>query len=119
MQLSISSRQRLDDVVRTISGLPFAGTDCALPMLFATQENLEIDAFHVFTDSETWAGQIHPCQALQQYRQKTGIPAKLVVWGMESNGFSIADPNDGGMMDVVGLDTAAPAVVHQFVSGPK
>ena len=28
-------RQRLDDVVRTVSDLPFGGTDCALPMLWA------------------------------------------------------------------------------------
>ncbi len=33
--LSISPRQRLDDAVKTVSGLPFGGTDCALPMLYA------------------------------------------------------------------------------------
>ena len=33
--LAISPRQRLDDVVRTVSDLPFGGTDCALPMLYA------------------------------------------------------------------------------------
>ena len=31
--LAIGPRQRLDDAVRTVSGLPFGGTDCALPML--------------------------------------------------------------------------------------
>jgi hypothetical protein len=49
-------------------------------------------------------------QALRQYREATGIPAKLVVVAMASNGFSIADPNDAGMLDVVGFDAAgAPA----------
>ena len=57
----------------------------------------------VYTGSETWAGAIHPVQALREYRAKTGIAAKLVVVGMVSNGFSIADPDDGGMLDVVGL----------------
>ena len=33
--LAISPRQRLDDAVKTVSGLPFGGTDCALPMLYA------------------------------------------------------------------------------------
>jgi len=47
--------QRLDDVVRVISGLPFDRTDCALPMLHAAGNNLPIDAFVVYTDNETWA----------------------------------------------------------------
>jgi 60 kDa SS-A/Ro ribonucleoprotein len=43
-----------------------------------------------------------------------GIPAKLIVCGMVSNGFSIADPNDSGMLDVVGVDTATPQVMADF-----
>jgi 60 kDa SS-A/Ro ribonucleoprotein len=68
----------------------------------------------IYTDSETWAGSIHPAQALREYRQRMGIPAKLVVVGMVSNGFSIADPNDAGMLDVVGFDTATPTVIGDF-----
>ncbi len=114
-ELSISPRQRLDDVVKSISGLPFGGTDCAQPMLWALEHKAKIDAFVIYTDSETWAGKSHPTQALQRYRDKTGIAAKLVVVGMTSNGFSIADPNDGGMLDVVGFDTAAPNVISNFI----
>jgi len=46
-----------------------------------------------------------------------GIPARLVVVGMASNGFSIADPADGGMLDVVGFDTVTPQVIADFGSG--
>lgn len=114
--LNISPRQRLDDVVRKTDGLPFGGTDCALPMLYALKNKIEADAFVIYTDSETWAGDIHPVQALAQYRRETNIPAKLIVVGMVSNGFSIADPNDAGMLDVVGFDTATPQLVNQFIS---
>ena len=86
------------------------------PMLDALERKMPIDAFVVLTDNETWAGDIHPCQALVKYRNATGIPAKLVVVGMTSTGFSIADPKDGGMMDVVGLDTAAPALIADFIA---
>ena len=48
-------------------------------------------------------------------RERTGIAAKLVVVGLVSNGFSIADPDDAGMLDVVGFDTAAPAVIADFI----
>ena len=112
--LAVSPRQRLDDVLKTVSGLPFSGTDCALPMVWALKNRVEADVFVVYTDSETWAGSIQPVQALRQYRDKMGIPAKLIVCGMVSNQFTIADPDDGGMLDVVGFDSAAPTVMSDF-----
>ncbi len=115
MDLNISKRQRLDDVVKVISDLPFAGTDCSLPMTKATKQGWKLDAFLVYTDSETFMGHIHPCQALDQYRQKTGIDAKLVVVGMVSNGFTIADPKNPNMLDVVGFDTNTPAMISEFI----
>jgi len=112
--LAVSPRQRLDDVVATIARLPMGGTDCALPMVVAARERWPVDTFVVYTDSETWAGSIHPAQALREYRERTGIAAKLVVVAMASNGFSIADPADPGMLDVVGFDTATPQAIAEF-----
>lgn len=112
---NISPRERLDDILQRTYNLPFGGTDCALPMLYALEQKLPIDTFIVYTDSETWAGKIQPVQALQEYRQKMGIPAQLIVVGMVSNGFTIANPNDGGMLDVVGFDTATPNVMADFI----
>ncbi len=117
MPLDISPSQRLDDVVRAVSNLPFGGTDCALPMLWALENEVKADAFVIYTDSETWAGAIHPAQALQQYRERTGIPARLIVVGMVANKFSIADPADAGMLDVVGFDAAAPEMISAFARG--
>jgi len=54
--LSISPRQRLDDVVRAVDGLPFGATDCSLPMRYAQAQEREVDTFVIYTDSETWAG---------------------------------------------------------------
>ncbi len=115
--LTISPRQRLDDAVKTVSDLPFGGTDCALPMLYAQAREREIDTFVTYTDSETWAGHVHPAQALRDYRRASGIDARLVVVGMVSNGFSIADPTDPGMLDVVGFDVATPQLISDFARG--
>jgi 60 kDa SS-A/Ro ribonucleoprotein len=115
--LAISPRQRLDDAVKAVSDLPFGGTDCALPMLYATAKQRLVDTFVIYTDSETWAGDIHPAQALRAYREASGIDARLVVVGMVSNGFSIADPADQGMLDVVGFDTATPQLISDFARG--
>jgi 60 kDa SS-A/Ro ribonucleoprotein len=115
--LAISPRQRLDDAVSAVSDLPFGGTDCALPMLYAQAREKEIDTFAIFTDSETWAGTVHPANALRDYRRVSGIDARLVVVGMVSNRFSIADPTDPGMLDVVGFDTATPQLISDFARG--
>lgn len=116
-EVNFSRKSRLDDVCRETAELPYGGTDCALPMLWALKQKVQADTFVIYTDSETWAGNIHPSQALRKYREQTGIPARLVVVGMVSNEFTIADPDDAGMLDVVGFDSAAPGVIADFSAG--
>jgi 60 kDa SS-A/Ro ribonucleoprotein len=115
--IAISPRQRLDDVVSAVGAMPMGGTDCALPMIWALQNRVEVDTFVVYTDNETWAGGVHPFQALAEYRHRMDRPAKLVVVGMTATSFTIADPTDPGMLDVVGFDTAAPQVMADFARG--
>lgn len=112
--LTITAGQSLRDVVNNVSNLPFNSTDCALPMLFAVQEKLAVETFIVLTDNETWSGRIHSHEALRQYRQKSGIDARLAVIGMTATAFSIADPKDPGQMDVVGFDTSTPDLIAGF-----
>jgi 60 kDa SS-A/Ro ribonucleoprotein len=116
-ELPISPRQRLDDAIRAVSNLPFGGTDCALPILWAQQHGNAYDSFQVYTDNETWAGSIHPHQALHRYRERTGIDARLAVVGMTASDVSIADPSDPGMLDVAGFDAAVPNLIADFSRG--
>ncbi len=94
----------------------FGGTDCALPMRYATKHEIPVDVFVVLTDSETWHGTIHPSQALEEYRNKFNKNAKLVVVAMTANKFSIADPKDPGMLDVVGFDANVPKIIQSFAA---
>lgn len=114
-EIDISPRMRMDSVIKEIEKIPMGGTDCALPMLYAKEKKLDVDSFIVLTDSETWAGSVHPSQALKQYRKARGVQSTSVVVGMVANDFTIADPNDGGMLDVVGFDTAAPQLIADFI----
>lgn len=115
--LGITAKDRVDVATRKVSGLTFGSTDASLPMTWALQNKIQVDTFVVMTDNETWAGNIQPVQALEKYRQATGIGAKLIVVGMTSTGFTIADPNDAGMLDVVGFDGATPALMAKFAKG--
>lgn len=112
--LAISPRQRLDDAIRAVSDLPFGGTDCALPMRWAQANRVEVDTFVVFTDNETWAGAVHPHQALRRYREWSGIDARLAVVGLTATEVTIADPADAGMLDVAGFDAAVPGLLSGF-----
>lgn len=111
VELNIGPNDRLQDVVKYMEKLPMQPTDCALPMLWADKNNIEVDLFTVLTDNETFFGKVHPFKALQSYRQKTGINAKLAVVGMTSNGFSIADPSDPYCLDIVGFDASVPQLL--------
>jgi 60 kDa SS-A/Ro ribonucleoprotein len=115
--LNISPRQRLNDVIRTISDLPFGGTDASLPLLWATAAKMDFDTVVSVTDNETWAGNVHPHQALEHYRQARGIPTRLAVAAMTPTEFTIADPNDPGSMDICGFDSAVPNLLNEFSRG--
>lgn len=117
VSLDLSPRRRLDDVCRETAAWKYGGTDCALPMLYALANGIEVDVFTIWTDNDTWAGGIHPAEALRLYRKESGIAAKLVVVGMTATGFSIADPADDGMLDIVGFDTDTPSAIATFVGG--
>ena len=115
--LGISPRQRLDDAIRAISNLPFGGTDCSLPMSWATRNKVAVDTFLIVTDNETWGGRGHPHQELERYRQATGIPARMAVAAMTATDFTIADPDDPGSMDIAGFDAAVPTLLADFSRG--
>lgn len=115
--LPIHGGMSLREVEQIVYRHDFGATDCSLPFLMAEKQGLQVDSFEVYTDSETNMHRVTPSKALQQYRDRTGIDAKLTVVGMTASGFSIADPNDAGMLDVVGFDTNAPELIADFVRG--
>lgn len=117
-RLQFHENVSLNQAISAISQLPFSSTDCALPMIDALNRKLDVDCFIIYTDNETYFGKIHPYQALNDYRKRMNKPnAKLIVVGMTASGFTIADPSDKGMLDVVGFDTAAPEIMSMFMKG--
>jgi 60 kDa SS-A/Ro ribonucleoprotein len=115
--LGISARTDLATAMRNVQRSNWGGTDCSLPMRWALENKVEVDTFVVITDNDTWAGDIHPFQALRQYRKATGIDARMAVLGVQATEFTIADPSDAGMMDFVGFDSNAPRVLADFSAG--
>jgi hypothetical protein len=121
--LAPSSRNRLtrgmtlQQALAATNGMAFSSTDCVLPIQHAIKHNLQIDAFIVITDNETYAPNEHPQNALVRYRELTGIQAKLIVLGMTGNCFTIVDPTDRNTLNLAGFDTSTPEIASMFMRG--
>jgi len=123
-KINIDPSMTLDQAMKGTQFGDFGTTDCSLPIeeairLYKSSGGTDglWDVFMIYTDNETFAGVRHPSQALAEYRKLTGIPAKMVVIATTPNSSTIADPTDGGMLDVSGFDTNAPEIVMNFIRG--
>lgn len=114
VELGISRSDRLDAAMRKCQR-NFGGTDTAIAINHAFVNKYPVDAFVVITDGETYAGNVHTCQALETYRQRTGLNSKLIVINMVANHTTITDPSDAGSLDVVGFDASVPTVINSFL----
>ena len=115
MPLPINPRQRMDDVLKIISNLPFGGTDISLPFTWALQQKVPYDYVCVMSDNEVNGG-YNVAQCLVNYRQKMGLKTKLAVVGTTATKFTVGDPKDDGTMSVAGFDSSVPAILSDWVA---
>ncbi len=115
-EFTMTRSQRLDDVINNMTRWG-GGTNLSLPVAYALKNKLEVDAFVILTDSETWVGQAHPVQTLYQYRQQINPQARLVVLATAAHHGSIIDPTDPLSFGVAGFDAAVPQLVAEFIRG--
>ena len=114
VDLGVTSRDRLDAAMRKCQR-SYGGTDCTIAIAHALKNKYPVDAFVICSDGETWAGNTHNAQAIIDYRQKTGIDAKMIVINMVANRTSLADPTDLGSLDIIGFDAAVPTLISGFL----
>lgn len=116
LELPITKQMSLNEVHHKVQGLNFGSTDCALPMQYALNKGLEVDAFFVITDNETWYGDQHPFEALKEYRNKVNPKARLFVIALSGTEFTIADPDDPLSYDIAGFDSSMMKIVEESFS---
>jgi 60 kDa SS-A/Ro ribonucleoprotein len=103
------------------------GTDVAAPLNWALGRDRrghrvgaveeDFDAFLILTDNETWAGHVHPTDALKQYRRERNPNAKLICASMAANHATVVDGADPLQLGICGLDSNLPVLVHEFLGG--
>ena len=76
----------------------------------------DFDTILILTDNETNRGHQVP-DLLRNYRQRVGHEVRFITAAMVANRYSVADPKDPHMLDIVGFDAALPRLVSQFSKG--
>lgn len=116
--LNILPTDSFESVMKKITGMNFGSTNASLPMSHALSTNRNVDTFVVITDNEVNTGS-HPKATLDKYRKSVNPEAKLAVMAVTPTQFTIADPRDPGMLDVVGFDSDTPKMISDFSKGWK
>jgi len=96
----------------------FGGTDASSAYDYAIKNNTYADVFVFFTDSESWAGNKHPSQALAQYRNKINKNAKAIYVTLTSYGdhISLVDPKDILSYDIAGFSAETPKLIQMIAT---
>lgn len=90
-------------------------TDCSAPIKWALENRIHADGFVLVTDNVSWAGQYHADHVLRDYRRVVNPNARVVVATVSANGATVGDPQDPGVLDVVGFDSQLPLLVSSFL----
>ena len=115
--LDIKFDEGLEKNITKIYNNTFGMTDISAPFIWAKTQNKAYDVFIIITDNKTNTNTINPIDAFREYRTNMNIDSKLIIISTSANKFSIADPNDIGMMDITGFDGDTPRIIQDFVNG--
>jgi 60 kDa SS-A/Ro ribonucleoprotein len=135
--VTVTAEHKLNDVMKLVQDCNFDRTDCAQPMIraldkFKTSGGKSglYDLFIIYTDNETYYGNVHPSEALDMYNKTTGLNARMVVVATTPTSSSIgyrghksildADPRNSVTplaLNIVGFDLNAPTLIKNFVCG--
>lgn len=95
----------------------FGGTDASVAYEWMIKNKFKADIVCFWTDSESWAGNSHPAQALAKYRKRVNPDIKAVYVTLAPYGITLVDPNDPNSWDLGGFDPSIPRLIQMLASG--
>ena len=116
IELDIKKTDTLPIVLQKTGGMPFSSTRIDVPIKEAIRRRIAVDVFVIVTDNDCGHGE-DPHKVLAEYQRVMNIQAKLLVIGMVSNDFTIAEPGNPDMMDMVGFHPGSPEILQMFAKG--
>lgn len=110
---TIGRRTSIDEVLRRSPN--GGGTDCAQAFVHALTTKTKYDAILILTDSETWAGNRHGLELLNQYRSSVNPNVKVVEVAMVANPSTTLPVDDKNVLRVVGFDASVTEVINTYL----
>ncbi|CAN7993200.1 unnamed protein product [Ixodes hexagonus] len=118
VDMEINNKMTLADISRRMRETPMGPVNVSLPLRWAREQKRLFDVFLVCTDNQTQTWDVHPAEALKEYREALNLPqAQLVTCAMCSHGFSLAPPDEFGMLDIAGFDVNVLRIIQDFALG--
>lgn len=116
--IDINNKMNLYDISKRMRETPMGPVNFAAPVQWALEKRKAFDVILVCTDNQTQISDVHPTEALKEYRSSMNLPqAKMILCAMASPGFAITPPEEFGMLDIAGFDTNVMQVIQDFARG--
>lgn len=113
--LNIGKSTTYKNMVDILNHFPWRTTNPSSVVKYALDHNVKVDAFIIYTDNEANCGD--PISSvLGKYKKAINKDVKFITVSMSADNFSLADPNDPSMLDVIGFDMDHPSLINTFIS---
>jgi 60 kDa SS-A/Ro ribonucleoprotein len=90
-------------------------TSSELIIEWAANTGTPIDAFIIYSDGESWAGNRHVVQALDVYRRMVNPNAKLICVNFTATSYGVADSSDPLSLNIVGNSPDVASAINAFL----
>ncbi|MBN3872610.1 TROVE domain-containing protein [Nostoc sp. JL33] len=115
-ELGITAKDSFSSAVRKASNQNFGGTDASVAYDWMIKNKFKADVVCFWTDSESWAGNKHPSQALKEYRKKVNPNVKAVYVTLTPYQITLVDPEDSLSWDLAGFDPGTPRIIQMLAT---
>ncbi len=115
--LNISRKDSFSSAIAKARNQNFGGTDASAAYNWMIKHKFKADVICFWTDSESWAGNSHPAQALAKYRKKVNPHIKAVYVTLAPYQITLVDPKDPLSWDLGGFDPGFPRLIQMLAQG--
>jgi len=115
--LGITAKDTFSSALKKSTNQNFGGTDASVAYDWMIKNKFKADVICFWTDSESWAGNKHPSEALAQYRKKINPDIKAVYVTLAPYQLTLVDPNDTLSWDMGGFDPGIPRIIQMLANG--
>ena len=116
-EISIDKEMDFNKVVLSLWFSTVGSTNYSMPIVSASEKNLNFDSFIVYSNLEV-NSKDSPLKELEKYRAKLKNPnVQLLNVSMIACNVQVASPNDKNTLDIIGFAHDSPQIILNYLKG--